>query len=85
MSVDIFSAILSSATIPLYAIGLLFLVYMIARSQLGLSLSGQIKQSMKTGPAQKRPKGPIGNYLVVFLLFALFTLLTITNQRRQRQ
>lgn len=83
MSVDVFSAILSYATIPIYVVGLLFLVYIIARSQLGFSLSGLIKQSIKAELAQERPKGPISAYIVVFLLFALFTFLTITTQRRQ--
>jgi L-asparagine transporter-like permease len=84
MSVDVFSAILSYATIPIYVAGLLFLVYIIAHSQLGFSLSNQVKQSVKTELAQERPKAPISNYLVVVVLFALFTFLTIADQRRQK-
>lgn len=83
MSVDVFSSILSYATIPIYVFGLLFLVYIIARSQLGFSLSEEVKQTVKTELAQARPKAPVSTYLVVIVLFALFTILAITNQRRQ--
>ncbi len=83
MSVDVFSSILSYATIPIYVFGLLLLIYIIAHSQLGLSVSEEIKQTVKTELAQERPKAPISTYFVVALLFALFTALAITNQRRQ--
>jgi hypothetical protein len=83
MSVDVPSAILSYATIPVYVGGLLILVYLIAHSQLGFSLSEEVKETVKTELAQERPKVPISSYLVVAMMFALFTFLTITNQRRQ--
>jgi L-asparagine transporter-like permease len=82
MSVDVFSSILSYATIPIYVFGLLLLVYIIAHSQLGFSVSEEVTQTVKTELAQTRPKTPISTYLVVILLFAVFTILTITNQRR---
>jgi hypothetical protein len=83
MSVDVFSAILSYATIPIYVAGLLILVYIIARTQLGFSLTEMVKKSVKTNMVQKRPKRPISTYLVVVVLFALFTVLTITTKRRR--
>ncbi|MBV9617220.1 MAG: hypothetical protein JO011_08375 [Ktedonobacteraceae bacterium] len=83
MSVDLLNAILSYATIPIYVVGLLVLVYCIARFQLGFSLSGQIKHSVKTKVTQQRLERPISAYLIIVLLFALFTFLTITNQRRR--
>ncbi len=82
MSADALEAFLAYATIPIYVIGLLVLVYIVAHSQLGFSLAGQIKQSVKTELAQERPKAPISSYLVVVAVFALFTFLAITNQRR---
>ena len=85
MSVDVLSAILSYATIPIYVVGLLILVYIIAHSQLGFSFSEQIKQSIKTDLAQKRSKAPVSAYLVVVVLFALFTVLTVTTRGKQRR
>lgn len=95
MTVDVFSAFLSYITIPIYVFGLLFLVYIIARSQLGFSITGQMKQSVKSGLSNSRQKGlkrlkgqnrsgmPIITYLIVFSLFALFTVMTIIRQRKQ--
>lgn len=84
MSADTIEAFLAYATIPIYIFGLLFLVYLVAHSQLGLSVSEEMKESVKTELAQERPKAPISIYLVVLILFALFTFLAITNQRRQQ-
>ncbi|MDQ2902676.1 MAG: hypothetical protein ABI456_09755 [Ktedonobacteraceae bacterium] len=84
MSADVLEAFLAYATIPLYVIGLLVLVYIIAHSQLGFSLSEEIKQTVKTELTQERPKAPVSSYLVLFVLFALFTVLAIMNQRRQQ-
>jgi 5-bromo-4-chloroindolyl phosphate hydrolysis protein len=93
MTVDVFSAFLSYITIPIYVFGLLLLVYIIARSQLGFSFSRQIKSAAKTGLARKeqqkrkglkRSGAPMITYLLVFLLFALFTALTIITQREHK-
>lgn len=83
MSADVLEAFLAYATIPIYVIGLLVLVYIVAHSQLGLSLTEEVKETVKTELAQERPKAPISSYLVVAAMFALFTFLAITNQRRQ--
>ena len=83
MSVDVFSAILSYATIPIYVFGLLFLIYIIARSHLGFSFTGQVKQVVKTEVAQHRPKTPVSTYLVVVVLFILIIGVTIITERKQ--
>lgn len=82
MQVDLLSAILSYATIPLYVGGLLVLIYIIARSQTGFSLSGEVKQVVAMNLEHRRREVPISAYLIVTALFALFTVLTVLNRRR---
>lgn len=86
MAVDVFSAILSYATIPLYVAGLLLLVYIIARSQLGLSITGEVKEVVKTEIEEHRPETttPFSTCLVVAALFGLFIGATIITERRKR-
>lgn len=83
MSADTLEAFLAYATIPIYVIGLLVLIYIIAHSRLGFSLSGETKQTVKTELPQERPKTPVSTYLVMVAVFALFTVLAIINQKRQ--
>ncbi len=85
MSVDVFSAILSYATVPVYVFGLLLLIYIIARSQLGFTFTGQVKEVVKAENEERRPKTktPIFSYLVVAALFVLFIGATIFTERNQ--
>jgi heme O synthase-like polyprenyltransferase len=86
VTVDVFSALLSYATVPVYVLGLLFLIYIIARTQLGFTFTGQVKEVVKSKVAERRPKTktPIISYLVVAAMFVLFIGATIVTERKQR-
>ncbi len=83
MHVDIYSAVLSYATIPIYFGGLLLLVYIVARSQLGFSLSRQIKASMKADLERERPQASASSYVIVLVMFALCIALAAVMQKRR--
>ena len=85
MSVDIFNAILSYVTIPLYVFGVLFLIYIIARSQLGFTVTGEVKEVVEAEIEEHRPKSktPIIAYLLVVAMFVLFIWSTIVTERKQ--
>lgn len=86
MTVDVFSAFLSYMTIPLYVFGLLFLIYIIARSQLGFSFTGEVKEVVEAEIEELRPKSktPLIAYLLVAVMFVLFIWSTIATERKQR-
>ena len=85
MTVDLLSAILSYATIPVYVFGLLFLIYIISRSQLGFSISEEVKEVVETEIAEHRPKTktPISIYLLVAALFVLLIGGAMIAERKQ--
>jgi ABC-type dipeptide/oligopeptide/nickel transport system permease component len=84
LSPELLEAILAYATIPAYVIGLLVLIYIVARTQLRYSPLKQAEQSLRNELSLKPPKASVSAYLLVCLLFALYVLLTITTQRRQQ-
>lgn len=86
MTVDVFSAFLSYMTVPLYVFGLLFLIYIIARSQLGFSVTGEVKEVVEAEIEELRPKSkaPLIAYLLVAVMFVLFIWSTIATERKQR-
>lgn len=86
MTVDVFSAFLSYMTVPLYVFGLLFLIYIIARSQLGFSVTGEVKEVVEAEIEELRPKSkaPLIAYLLVAVMFVLFIWSTILTERKQR-
>jgi len=73
MSIDLLEAIIAYALIPIYVFGLLILVYLIARHQLGLFSSQK-----HTG---KEHLISPGTYIFVFLLFTFFAWLAFTSRK----
>jgi hypothetical protein len=88
MSTNTLEELLVYATIPVYVAGLLVLVYFIARYQLQLSLTREIKRvlksSVKNRQNSKRLAYPPVVYLSVGLLFILLTAMAILLEKGKR-
>lgn len=73
---QLIEAVLVYSLIPLFTIGLLFLVAIIAHYQQGLLAENPLKQT-------KRSFSPLP-YIVTALLFVLFTVGAVASSRRKK-
>ena len=85
MPTDTLESLLAYATIPVYAGGLLVLVYLIARYQLQFSFRQEMKRALKSLAKRKQSNKQPGYspvvYLSVGLLFLLFTVMAILSRK----
>lgn len=75
MSADLIEAIMAYALIPIFVIGLLIVVFIIAQAQLGLFTSHE-------SASTRQNKSAISEYIFVVALFLFFTVLTFIARRR---